>query len=91
MAEQVNAGIHNIIIEQRKKMNLSGVTDVVVFEDETVVLKTVMGTLTVKGEQMHIGSFSTSSGDIDIDGNIIALVYSDDDGGKGGFFRRLRK
>ncbi len=91
MAEQMNARAHNIIIEQRKKLNLSGVTDVIGFEDETVVLKTVMGSLTVKGENLHIGSFSTTSGDIDIDGKIIALVYSDDDGGKGGFFRRLKK
>lgn len=91
MAEQMNARAHNIIIEQRKKLNLSGVTDVIGFEDETVVLKTVMGSLTVKGENLHIGSFSTTSGDIDIDGKIVALVYSDDDGGKGGFFRRLKK
>ncbi len=91
MAEQTNARVHNVIIEQRRKLNLSGVTDVVGFEDETIVLRTVMGSLTVKGEDLHIGSFSTSSGDIDIDGKIIALVYTDDDGGKGGFFRRLKK
>lgn len=91
MAEQINARAHNIIIEQRKKLNLSGVTDVVEFEDETVVLKTVMGSLTVKGENLHIGSFSTTSGDIDIDGKVIALVYTDNDAGKGGFLRRLKK
>lgn len=91
MAEQINARIHNVIIEQRRKLNLSGVTDVLGFEDETIVLNTVMGSLTVKGEQLHIGSFSTASGDIDIDGKIIALVYTDDDCGKGGFFRRLKK
>lgn len=91
MVEQVNSRAHNIIVEQRKKLNLSGVTDVVGFEDETIVLKTVMGTLTVKGEKLHIGSFSTTSGDIDIDGKVIALVYTDEESNKGGFFRRLMK
>ena len=89
MSEKVNAP-HSIIIEQREKISISGITEVVGFDDETVLLKTVMGTLTIKGERLHIGSFSTGSGDIDIDGKIIALGYSDDSG-KGGFWRRLAK
>ena len=89
MSEKVISA-HSVIIGQREKINISGVTEVVGFDDETVLLRTVMGGLTVKGEGLHIGSFSTESGDIDIDGRIIALGYSDD-AGKGGFWRRLMK
>ncbi len=90
MAE--NNRIHNIILEKRNRLNMSGVIEVVTFEDETIVLKTHMGNLTVKGEGLKIGSFSASSGDIDIDADMVsAIVYTDDEATKGGFFRRLMR
>lgn len=89
MSEKISA-LHSIIIGQRERVSLSGVTEVVGFDDETVLLKTVMGGLTIKGEELHIGAFSTSSGELEIDGKIIALAYTDE-GQKGGFWRRLTK
>lgn len=89
MTEKVSAA-HSIIIGQRENINISGVVEVVGFDDETVLLKTVMGGLTIKGEGLHIGAFSTTSGDLDVDGRIIALAYTDE-GQKGGFWRRLNK
>lgn len=91
MAEQGGTRVHNVIIEQRKKLNMSGVSEVVSFEDETIVLKTSKGSLTIKGEGLHIGSFSTSSGEIDIDGSVTALVYTAEEQSRGGFFRKLMK
>ena len=88
--EEKGKKLHNVIMEQRKKLNMSGVLEVVSFEDETIVLETDMGMMTIKGEGMRIGSFSASSSDIDIEGNIIALVYTGE-AAKGGFFRRLMK
>ena len=89
MSEKISA-LHSIIIGQRESVSLSGVAEVVGFDDETVLLKTVMGGLTIKGEELHIGAFSTSSGELEIDGKIIALAYTDE-GQKGGFWRRLTK
>ncbi|MBO7217187.1 MAG: sporulation protein YabP [Clostridia bacterium] len=83
--------LHNVIMEGRKKLNMSGVLEVVGFDDETVTLETNMGLLTIKGERLKIGSFSASSSDIDIEGNIIAMVYTGDNSEKGGFFRKLLK
>ncbi len=90
MSQNANTA-HSIIIEQREKLNISGVIEVVGFDEDTVLLKTVMGGLTLKGEGLHIGSFSTASGDIDIDGRIVALVYTDDGQNRSGFWRRLTK
>lgn len=70
--------IHNIIIEQCKKINMTGVRDVKTFDEETVVLETSKGTLTVKGENLAINNFSASSGDLQMQGDIIGLVYSCD-------------
>ncbi len=50
MNEQLTSAPHGIIIENREKMSVSGVQDVVSFDDQTVVLNTSMGELTVKGE-----------------------------------------
>ena len=83
--------LHNVIMEQRRKLNMSGVSEVVGFDDETITLETDMGMMTIKGEGLKIGSFSASSTDIDIEGTIIAIVYTGDSSVKGGFFRKLMK
>jgi sporulation protein YabP len=81
---------HNLIIEQCKKINMSGVKEVKAFDEETVVLDTARGILTVKGEELQINSFSASSGELLMEGNIWAVVYSGGDQGKG-FLRRILK
>lgn len=90
MAEK-DRKLHNVIMEQRRKLNMSGIMEVIGFDDETITLESDMGMMTVKGEGLKIGSFSASSGDIDIEGTIIAIVYTGDSSVKGGFFRKLMK
>lgn len=89
MSEDKNI-IHNMIIEQCKKINMTGVRDVKAFDEETVVLETSKGTLTIKGENLAINSFSTSSGDLQMQGEIVGLVYSHDSNQKG-FIKRIFK
>ncbi len=90
MPEDKGAAVHNVILEQRKRLNMSGVKEVKTFDEETVVLDTVLGMLTIKGENLSIGSFSATSGELVAEGRIIALVYSDTDRDKG-MLRRLLK
>ena len=78
----------NIIIEDRKKLTLSGVKDVISFDDETLLLETVLGRLTVKGAGLHIVNFDTASGDLFAEGKIYAAVYTSDEK-NGGFFSRV--
>ena len=58
--EEVIRSNHNIIIEDRKKLTLSGVKDVISFDDETLLLETALGRLTVKGAGLHIGGRQSS-------------------------------
>lgn len=90
MSEDRKEGLHSIICEQRKKLNMSGVKEVKTFDEETVVLDTVGGQLTVRGEDLIIDSFSAVTGDLFMHGNIYAMVYTDDRGSKG-FMRKLLK
>ena len=91
MSEEKSGKVHNVIMEKRAKLNMSGVSEVVSFDDETVVLKTDMGLLTIKGEKLNIGSFSASSGELNMNGSVCALVYTQNEVAKGSFIRRLLK
>ncbi len=80
---------HSLIMQDRKDMSISGVIDVKNFDEETVVLLTDLGVLTIRGTDLKINGFSTTSKDIKIEGKIYALIYSDET--SGGFFKRLMK
>ena len=86
--DEVIRSNHNIIIEDRKKLTLSGVKDVISFDDETLLLETVLGRLTVKGAGLHIVNFDTASGDLFAEGKIYAAVYTSDEK-NGGFLSRV--
>ena len=86
--DEVIRSNQNIIIEGRKKLTLSGVKDVISFDDETLLLETVLGRLTVKGAGLHIVNFDTASGDLFAEGKIYAAVYTSDEK-NGGFFSRV--
>lgn len=75
--------IHNLVLQERRDLSLTGVKEVKAFDDETVVLDTSKGTLTIKGENLSIGNFSAESGDLSLQGSIWALVYSAEQSSKG--------
>ena len=81
--------IHNLVIENRKKITVSAVTDVDSFDEQMIVMYTDMGQLSVKGENLHINTLSVESGDIEIEGTIYALVYTNNTQSKGGFLSKL--
>ena len=81
---------HSLIIKKKKKLLLTGVSDVKSFDDDAVVMDTVMGELTVKGEKLHILGFNRETGDLTLEGAVWLLGYND---GKkdSSFFGRLFK
>ena len=83
--------LHNAILENRKKLSLTGVSDVDCFDEESISLFTEDGTLTVRGSDLHINKLSVETGEVSIEGRVDALLYSEGDAkSKGmGFFARL--
>lgn len=69
--------LHNLILENRKKLTLSGIADVDSFDEEAITLFTDTGTLEVKGEALHIHKLSVETGEVSIEGRIDSLFYSD--------------
>lgn len=79
--EKVNV-IQNVLLENREKLNVSGVKDVLSFDDKMVIVETELGLLTIKGDNIRINKLSLDTLDISIDGTINSLNYSN--GGESG-------
>ncbi|MCI8444296.1 MAG: sporulation protein YabP [Clostridia bacterium] len=74
----INTGvIQNIILENRQKLSISGVLDVLSFDDQVVILETELGLLTVKGESLRINKLSIDTSEVIVEGDISSLTYSD--------------
>ena len=82
---------HNVILEDRKSLMITGVSDVDSFDDQTITVYTEMGEMTIRGSGLHIGKLSLETGELNITGNIAALGYSDNRENQGGFFSRMFK
>ena len=67
---------HKLTLNERKNLTLSGVTEVVSFDENTVVLSTTMGVLEVQGENLQLKSLSIEGGQVGVDGEISGLFYS---------------
>ena len=76
--------LHNIIMEKREKLSISGVKDIGIYNEEIVELSTVMGELVVKGSNMHINKFNTDDGELKIEGNINSVAYEEEKMGSPG-------
>lgn len=76
--KSINTGlIQNLILENRGKLSISGVNDVLSFDDQVVMVETELGLLTVKGENIRINKLSIDTSEVIIEGSISYLAYSD--------------
>lgn len=71
--------IQNLILENRNKLSISGVLDVLSFDDQIVILETDLGMLTIKGENLKINKLSIDTSEVIIEGSINSLSYSQKD------------
>ena len=71
--------IQNLILENREKLTITGVLDVLSFDDQIVIVETELGMLTIKGEDLRINKLSIDSYEVIIEGEVFNLGYSDND------------
>lgn len=71
--------IQNLILENRGKLSISGVLDVLSFDDQVVIVETELGLLTVKGEDLRINKLSIDTSEVVIEGEIYSMNYSEKD------------
>jgi len=75
---------HKLTIDNRKKGTISGVADVLAFDVNEIQLETELGRLTVKGRELHISRLTLEKGEVDLEGTVDSLVYSNGKSGKQG-------
>ena len=82
-----------LVLRDRKLLEVRGVTDVVRFDEESVVLSTSCGTLTVEGASLHVQVLSLEQGSVTVEGRVDSLLYFGPEpagkGERGGLFGKL--
>lgn len=68
---------HKLTLSERKNLSMSGVSEVVSFDDMSVVLRTGLGTLTVQGRDLQLKTLSLEGGQVEVDGTVSALIYEE--------------
>lgn len=69
--------LQNIMLENREKMSISGVSDVLSFDDQIIIVETDLGLLTIKGENLKINKLNIDTSDFSLNGKINSISYSE--------------
>ena len=68
---------HKLVLNERKLLTVTGVTEVVSFDDTSVIAQTDLGTLVVQGEKLQLKTLLPEGGQVTVEGNIASLVYEE--------------
>lgn len=79
MEEKLNGRLHKLVLQNRSAGSITGIADVVSFDENAVVLDTDMGLLTIRGKELHVSRLTLEKGEVDVDGTIDSLTYSSND------------
>ena len=79
--EDLNSGgstrTHKVTMTNRRSCMINGVNDVLSFDIHEILLETEQGMLMIKGDELHVSRLTLEKGEVDIDGRIDSLTYSD--------------
>ncbi|MCI8888373.1 MAG: sporulation protein YabP [Hungatella sp.] len=76
MEEKAGMRPHRLMMLNRGTLSITGIRNVVSFDEIQIILDTDMGLLTMKGKDLHVSRLTLEKGEIDVDGTVDSLVYS---------------
>lgn len=76
MEERTGIRDHACRLENRNAASLTGVREVVSFDENQVVMDTDMGLLTIKGKDLHVSRLTVEKGELEVEGQVDSLAYS---------------
>ncbi len=76
----LNKRAHKLILNNRRSCNLTGVNDVLSFDENEIILETEQGMLMIKGNELHVNRLTLDKGEVDVDGRIDSFTYSEQAG-----------
>jgi sporulation protein YabP len=77
MQDERRASKHKLTVEHRENVAVTGVVDVISFDEEQVVCETDMGVLILRGENLHVNNLNLDSGLLEIFGEIFSVNYEE--------------
>ena len=77
--EERFGGLHQIKLTNRKNGTISGVVDVLSFDENEILLDTTEGRLIVRGKNLHVGRLQLEEGEVDMDGEVESMVGKRDE------------
>ena len=77
MEEKQYSKAHKLMLSNRRTGTITGVADVISFDITEVLLETEQGMLMIKGADLHVNRLTLEKGEIDIEGRIDSLAYSE--------------
>ena len=88
MTQQTDRLPHKLTLNRREQLTVTGVEEIIGFDEHTVILHTDLGTLLVQGEALELKELSVEAGQLALTGKVSALVYDEPRTGRGLFRRR---
>jgi sporulation protein YabP len=85
---------HSVTIDRRNLVTVTGVLDVISFDENTIIAETQMGVLLIHGENLHVNRLQLDNGDLSVDGQVDSINYEENSGfgkGKSSFLSKLFK
>ena len=79
---------HKVTLDERNRLGVTGITEVLSFDENTVILQTDLGTLTVQGQGLKLKTLLPEGGQVTLEGSISAFCY-EEPRLKGGWLSRL--
>ena len=87
-----NKSAHSLCMKDRESLEVSGVSDVISFDEAGIVLSTECGVLSIDGSELHIVTLNVDEGNVAITGTVNGIIYPESGGNRsGGIFRRRAK
>lgn len=80
---------HALSLAERGKLTVTGVEEVLRFDETEVEMRTARGDLIVRGTNLHVGRLAIDTGELGIDGTVSEILYADEPEKGEGFFARL--
>lgn len=77
MIAKKSATIHKVQVTSRNQASITGVNDVLSFDAGEILLETGSGILMIRGQELHVNRLTLEKGEVDIDGRVDSLTYSD--------------
>ena len=68
---------HHVVLEGWRRAEISGVTDLLVFDETEVIMETTEGMLSIRGGDLHMSSLSLEQGLVGVSGEITELIYDE--------------